>query len=225
MERREALAAESRQWSGSGTVKSGFDGGCAPNSKKLLEIFMADNIQDAISAFSEKLKKISGFSEAVLKKNVSEDKILEEKIRHSAQVLRANVANTYRIYKSPFAALGKNSSRAASIEADEQALFEAYSLFEGAMELNKRAGEKNGGTHISKVEISSPLAQKSCYTSGGQFIWLFLWLYFEKNCREYFPYFSEREKGWELCFKSPANFLFEGREKEVFEIVKSEFYS
>ena len=105
---------------------------------------MADNIQDAISAFSEKLKKISGFSEAVLKKNVSEDKILEEKIRHSAQVLRANVANTYRIYKSPFAALGKNSSRAASIEADEQALFEAYSLFEGAMELNKRAGEKNG---------------------------------------------------------------------------------
>ena len=186
---------------------------------------MADNIQDAILAFSDKLKRFSGFSEGNFKKNLSEDQILEEKIRHSAQVFRDNVVNTYRIYKSPFAALGKNSSQAASIEADEQALFEAYTLFAGAMELNKKSGEKNSGTHISKVEISSPLTQKASYTSGGQFIWLFLWLYFEKNCREYFPYFCEREKGWELCFKSSANFLLEGREKEVFEIVKCEFYS
>ena len=99
---------------------------------------MTENIQDAISAFSDKLKRISGFSDAVLKKDVSEDEILEEKIRHSAQALRSNVVNTYRIYKSPFAALGKNSSRPASIEEDEQALFEAYSLFAGAMELNKK---------------------------------------------------------------------------------------
>ena len=112
----------------------------------------------------------------MLKKDVSEDEILEEKIRHSAQALRSNVVNTYRIYKSPFAALGKNSSRAASIEEDEQALFEAYSLFAGAMELNKKNEGKNAATYISRVEIASPLAKKACYTVGGQFIWLFLWL-------------------------------------------------
>lgn len=186
---------------------------------------MTENIQDAISAFSDKLKRISGFSDAVLKKDISEDEILEEKIRHSALALRSNVVNTYRIYKSPFAALGKNSGRAASIEEDEQALFEAYSLFAGAMELNKKNEGKNAATYISRVEIASPLAKKACYTVGGQFIWLFLWLYFEKNCRDYFPYFCEREKNWELCFKKSANFLFEGHEKEVFEIVKREFYS
>ena len=191
-------------------------------------------ITESLSAFSEKLKRFNDAGKTDRTVKPAENQQLQRQIRDREERLKSTVIATYKNYKAPFEAMGQLSDRAKSMDQDERSLLKAYNLFSGTMNLNengedgKSAGSEGAGTEttfISRIEILTPLTQKSAYTTGGQFIYLMMWLYFEKNCREYFPYFSEREKGWELCFKSPANFLFEGREKEVFEIVKSEFYS
>ncbi len=192
---------------------------------------MFNDFQDAISSFSEKLKRFSASQQKELKIQPTEDQILQKKIIEHGERLKFNVISTYKIYKSPYEALGKMSERAASIDNDEQLLLQAYNLYKEAMELNKNSiqslpqAENCAHSYISKVELSCPLCTKASYTSGGQFIYLLCWLYFEKGCQEYFPFFIEHEKSFELSFCPAANFSFLSHDKELFEIVKREFYS
>ncbi len=187
-------------------------------------------ITDALNSFSQSLKRFNEAGKTERTVAPSESHYLQEKIRERAERLKTSVTATYRIYKAPFEALGEHSDRAAGIDGDEQALLEAYNLYKGAMELNsdlnegvvKEAGSRQ--TFISKIEINSPLTQKSSYTSGGQFIYLMMWLYFEKNCRDYMPVLSENDGNWNLTFVHSENFSFENHDREIFEIVRQEFY-
>lgn len=189
---------------------------------------MQDNIQDALSIFSKKLKRFTKSSQTQPNLPKKENQYLQEQIRERTLRLKTSVVQTYRIYKSPYEALGKNSDRAANIDKDEQELLEAYNLYCGVMDLNGEE-EKNDNqrknTYISKIEIHSPLTQKGGYVSGGQFIYLLMWLYFEQNCQKYLPVFMEKDSGWTLAFVKSENYSFEEHDKEIFEIVKQEFYS
>lgn len=188
---------------------------------------MLNDFQNAISSFSEKLKRFSAAQQKELNIQPTEDQILQKKIIEHSERLKFNVIANYKIYKSPYESLGKISERAASIDADEQLLLEAYNLYKNAMDLNENSTQKENRLHsyISKIELSCPLCTKASYTNGGQFIYLLCWLYFEKSCQEYFPFFIEHEKSFELSFCPSANFSFLPHDKELFEIVKREFYS
>ena len=199
-----------------------------------LEHFMNQNFQDALSSFSRNLKRFSDAGQSERTVAPTENQILQKKIRSVEERLSANVCGTYKIYKSPFEALGKESKRAASIESDEKILLDSYNLYKNAMELNKNAEPADTDDHqnpksavpfISKVEISCPLCARASYTSGGQFIYLLCWLYFEKGCSEYIPFFVQTENSYEMKFAPAANFSFEVHDRQVFDIVKREFYS
>ena len=161
----------------------------------------------------------------------SKDAYYEEKLRERGERLKASVVSTYKIYRAPFEALGEHSDRAASLDKDEQALFKAYNLYKSCMEIDaENQGEEAlvGQTYIKSVDIASPLAEKASYTSGGQFIYLVAWLYFEQNCQEFIPFLSEHESHegyFSLRFARAGDASFDAHDKEIFEVIKAEFYS
>lgn len=186
---------------------------------------MAQNIQEVLSSFS---KKLSRFNKAEDKERVvppSKDKYYEEKLRERGERLRSSVASTYKIYRSPFEALGENSDRAASIDKDEQNLLKAYNLYKSCMDIDKENQDEIGATHIKSVEIASPLSEKASYTAGGQFVYLSAWLFFEQNCGEFMPFFTEQNGHHVLCFSKSEIYQQDAHEREIFEIIRAEFYS
>ena len=190
-------------------------------------------ITESLSAFSEKLKRFNDAGKTDRTVKPAENQQLQRQIRDREERLKSTVIATYKNYKAPFEAMGQLSDRAKAMDQDERSLFKAYNLFSGAMNLNengedgKSAGNEGADTEttfISRIEILSPLTQKSAYTTGGQFIYLMMWLYFEKNCREYMPVLAEKENGWSLGFVHAKNYSFENHDREIFEIVRQEFY-
>ncbi|WP_294427998.1 hypothetical protein [uncultured Treponema sp.] len=187
---------------------------------------MSQNFQDVLSTFSEKLARFNKSSKAERVVPPSKNSYYEEKLRERGEKLRSSVAQTYKIFRSPFEVLGENSERAASLDRDEQNLIKAYNLYKSCMDINKENQDEIGATYIKNIEIYSPLADKASYTQGGQFIYLLCWLYFEQNCQEFMPFFKEIESHCVLCFSSSENFHFsDPHEKEIFDLVKAEFYS
>ena len=189
---------------------------------------MPQNIAEVFSNFSQKLALFNKSPDAVRTPSPEKAKneYYEERLRERGEKLRASVVSTYKIYKSPFEALGEASDRAASIERDEQNLLKAYNLYKSCMDIDKENQDEIGATHIKSVEIASPLSEKASYTQGGQFVYLFAWLYFEQNQQEFFPFFAENENHHALCFTSAEKFQFSDQhDKEIFEIIKAEFYS
>lgn len=189
---------------------------------------MSQNIAEVFSNFSQKLSRFNKSPDAV--RVPSPEKVrndyIEEKLRERGEKLRSSVVSTYKVFRAPFEALGEQSDRAASIDKDEQNLLKAYNLFKSCMDMDKENQDEIGATHIRNVEIHSPLAEKASYTQGGQFIYLLCWLHFEQNCQEFFPFFKEIESHNVLCFSRAETFQFsDSHEKEIFELVKAEFYS
>ena len=187
---------------------------------------MPQNIQEVLSNFSEKLARFNKSSSTERVVPPSKNSYYEEKLRERGEKFRSSVIQTYKIYRAPFEVLGEKSDRAASLDRDEQNLLKAYNLYKSCMEIDKENQDEVGQTHIKNVELYSPLADKASYTQGGQFIYLFCWLYFEQNCQEFLPFFKENESHYMLCFTDSENFQFsDPHEKEIFELVKAEFYS
>lgn len=186
------------------------------------------SIGEVFSNFSQKLKKFTGSGQSERNVQPGENALLQQRIRERGERLKSSVVSTYKIYKAPFEALGENSDRAAGIDRDEQSLLKAANLYKAVMDI-KTEGEGEEGevsaTFISRVEIASPLTQKASLTSGGQFIYLLCWLYFEQNFREYIPMFAEKDGVFSLVFVKAENFEFEGNDREIFGIVEKEFYS
>lgn len=186
---------------------------------------MSSYISEAFSKFSDRLKRFNDAdsdSRRIIKKNSND--FAGENLKERSERLKNNVVSTYKIYKSPFEALGTDSVRAANIDSDETLLFKAYNLYKSAMDLNLLNQDEIGATYIKDVEIFSPLAQKPAYTSGGQFVYLFAWLYFEKNCREYFPFFDGEGNSARLRFSRDEKKSFDIHEAEIFRIIEDEFY-
>ena len=185
---------------------------------------MAENLFNAMEKFRSKFKKFSQSDKQNRVQNKSENSILQEQINERTKRFEETVILTYKIYKSPLEELGLQSERAKSLEKDESALFKAYSLFKGVIELNGKP-EEIGATFISKVNLVSPLTQKATYTQGGQFIYLWLWLFFEKKCQDFVPVFIEKEGTFELSFVPFEEYSFSVHDKEIFAVVKQKFYS
>ena len=186
---------------------------------------MSQNFQDVLSSFSQKLSRFNKSSSAQRVVQPSKDSYYEEKLRERGERLHASVVSTYKIYRSPFESLGGQSDRAASLDKDEQNLLKAYNLYKACMDIDKENQDEIGATHIKTVELYSPLADKASYTSGGQFIYLLCWLFFEQDCQEYIPFFNENENHHSLAFAKSDSFSFDAHDREIFEIIKAEFYS
>lgn len=186
---------------------------------------MAVHVFDAVSKFSKKFKRFNDSPDAKFVKVTTEDDLLEGQIREKSERLHQNVVATYKLYKSPFEILGTDSNRASQIDADEQMLYKAYNLFKSVMDLNLENQDEIGATYIKDVEIFSPLAQKSVYISGGQFVYLRAWLVFEKGCAEYVPFFDESRGNTRLCFAKAGNIKSNQHENDILRIIKDEFYS
>ena len=186
---------------------------------------MSQNIAEVFSNFSQKFSRFSKSLDAKRVTPPSKDSYYEEKMRERGERLRTSVVSTYKIYRAPFEALGEQSDRAASLDKDEQNLLKAYNLYKSCMDIDKENQDEIGATHIKSVEIYSPLADKASYTTGGQFIYLCAWLYFEAGSQEYFPFFAESENHHSLSFAKADSFEFDAHEREIFELIKTEFYS
>lgn len=186
---------------------------------------MERNVFEAFSTFSEKLKRFTKAGEKERVQSPEKTELLQEELKIRQERFESSVAANYRIYKSPFETLGKDSERAASIDKDEQALFKAYNLYKSVAGLNSENAEEVGATYISYVEIATPLARKKSYTEGGFFVYLWLWLYFEKNCREFFPFFETDGAKTKLSFDVFKDAPPDAKTKEIFEIVRRDFYS
>ena len=187
---------------------------------------MAQNIAEVFSNFSQKLNRFNKSSSTERVVPPSKNSYYEEKLRERGEKLRSSVISTYKIFRAPFEALGDQSDRAASLDRDEQSLLKAYNLYKSCMDIDKENQDEIGATYIKNVELYSPLADKASYTQGGQFIYLLCWLYFEQNCQEFMPFYKETEGHCVLCFVSSESFTFDDpHEKEIFELVKAEFYS
>ncbi|MCR4821516.1 MAG: hypothetical protein K5873_01425 [Treponema sp.] len=186
---------------------------------------MSQNIQEVLSNFSRKLSRFNQSSSTERTKSPSKDAYYEEKLRERGERFKLSVVSNYKIYKSPFQTLGQNSDRAASLDKDQQNLLKAYNLYKSCMEIDKENQDEIGQTYVKSVEIASPLSDKASYTSGGQFIYLMAWLYFEQNCQDYIPFFSEKENHFSLEFAKIASFQFDSHDQEIFDIIKAEFYS
>ena len=184
---------------------------------------MDQKLTDAINSFSKKLNRFKKSGKTDRVTTPTADQRLQQQIRESGERFKMSVVQTYKIYRSPFEALGKDSSRAQSIDRDEQLLLKAYELYAGIQELAKEKSDEQ--TFVSQVVIKSPLSQKASYTDGGQFIYLMMWLYFEKNCQAYMPFFEEAGESGRLNFCPAGKFEFDNHDREIFELVKTEFYS
>ncbi len=185
------------------------------------------SIGEVFSNFSQKLKEFTSSGQSERTVQPDKNAVLQQRIKERGERLKSSVVSTYKIYKAPFEALGENSDRAAGIDRDEQSLLKAANLYKAVMDI-KAEGENEdevSTTFINRVEIASPLTQKASLTSGGQFIYLLCWLYFEQNFREYIPMFAEKDRNYSLVFVKAENFEFEGNEKEIFGIIEKEFYS
>ena len=186
---------------------------------------MSQNIQDVLSSFSQKLSRFNKATDSQRVVPVSKNSYYEEKLRERGERLTVSVVATYKIYRAPFEALGEHSDRAASIDRDEQALLKAYNLYKSCMEIDAENRDDIAQTYVRSVDIASPLADKASYTTGGQFIYLVAWLYLEQNCQEFMPFFEERENHYRLLFSRADSFSFDAHDKEIFEVIKGEFYS
>lgn len=180
-------------------------------------------ITDAVNQFSEKLRRFKGAGGGGISVEPSGISVLERQIREREDSLRNSVTASYRIYKSPFEALGKNSPRAAAVDRDEQNLLKAYELFRAVTEAE--AAHKDEQTFLKAAEIVSPLSQRECYAEGGQLVYLAAWLYFEQNRRDYVPFFPQRQTGRPLTFVRAEDFRPEARDREILEIIAESFYS
>jgi len=149
--------------------------------------------------------------------------------------LKKAVVATYKIYKSPFEALGAKSSRADAIVKDEESLYDASKIYKACMdiqnEINGDEKKQIAQTYIKTLEIHSPLSEKSCYTSGGQMVYLTAWLFFEKNASEFYPFFTQIGGTPEspaihyiLDFVKLDEATIDEHDLEILNCIKNEFY-
>lgn len=197
-------------------------------------------LSEAINEFSQKLSRFNKADSAKLNIQPSESTKFNKALSERNEKLKKAVVATYKIYKSPFEALGAKSSRADAIVKDEEALQEAYSIHKGCMKAQSKLQEQNPDavlqTYIEKLEIHSPLTEKASYTTGGQFIYLIGWLFYEKNCSDYTPFFREIPgtpenpvSHYALDFEETVTeptekSVLEERDIEILKIIKKEFY-
>lgn len=184
---------------------------------------MEQKLSEAISNFSKKLARFSSQPEQERRPVHTSDEKLQVQINEREDRMKAAVLATYKIYKSPFEALGKDSNRAKIIDEDEQNLLRAYNLYKAVCAANSEKSDEH--TFLKNIEISTPLAEKYAYTTGGQFVYLLTWLFYEQNAKEFIPEFFETQDGkFVLKFYPAEKYEFDAKTKETAGIIKENFY-
>ncbi len=190
-----------------------------------------NSLSDAINEFSQKLNRFNKADSAKLKIQPSESTKFDQALKARNEKLKKAVVATYKIYKSPFEALGAKSARADAIVKDEEALYAAACIYKKCMESQQEFAESECNTYIKTLELHSPLADKASYTSGGQLVYLTAWLFYEKKCPEYLPFFTQVGGSPEqpsihylLDFAKTEDASQEDKDKEILNCIKTEFY-
>jgi len=188
---------------------------------------MANNNEiqaDAARAFDAFTKKFNRFKtihqgEATPKpvKEKSPEILSQERINQMEEQFRLEIIEHYRRFMNPFGTLGAKSNQAAEIASDEENLFAAYNLFKGIQDLNENSGTEK--TRITKFEISSNIASKERYLSGGEFIYLQCWLFYEKNVTDFIAQLEGN-----LHFVPARFFKLNYQQKEICSIIRECFY-
>ncbi len=185
----------------------------------------------AINEFSQKLNRFNKADEAKLNIEPSESTKFDEALKARNEKLKSAVVATYKIYKSPFEALGAKSARADAIVKDEEALYAASTIYKKCMEGQEEFKESESNTYIKTLELHSPLTEKASYTSGGQLVYLTAWLLFEKKSSDYIPFFSQvggtpetPAMHYVLNFVKIEEANLDDRDKEILNCIKNEFY-
>ena len=134
---------------------------------KILCMSDSSTIKNLLADFSQKLSAISEGADVRVNTELSATDKLQEQINlqeaERITLLRARLGE----YIAPLT---------QDIEEDEENLLKAYKLYCQANELNQTAGDRT--THLKNLTITSPLCQKSEYTSDSplnRFAYLRLW--------------------------------------------------
>lgn len=131
------------------------------------------------------------------------------------------VAAKYAQYREPFKTLGEDSIVARRIAYDERLLLAAYNLFKSAKQAEDEIGK--GITFLRDTNITSPLAARSEYTSGEEFVYLRAYLMFEQLVTDYVPQFETEKSGFVLTFVLPSAVRETFKTRETLAAIKASY--
>ncbi len=180
---------------------------------------------EAFGAFAKKFLKSSQYNDNSKPNIVYEDDIIQRKINAKEDDYKALIISSYSKYLNPFRVLGKNSPLAQAIDTDEKNLLKAYNLFKAVHDANLSIGDTN--TFVKIPDIHSPLTNRDCYTSGGEFIYLQCWLMFAQNIKDFIPELVAVEENFQthyvLQFSQTKNYGWSFQDKEVLAAIQSAY--
>lgn len=180
-------------------------------------------IASAFSAFGKKLSRFVQSDETAPDLPPRTDELTQRRILEADDAFSAAVVKTYAKYRFPYQVLGEHSHEARSIARDEDALLAAYRLFCAVREANEQFGTDQ--TRIKDDVIASPLAGKTAYTQGGDFIYLQCWLRYEQGVTDVVPQFAQGKEGlYTLQFVPSAAFRADYKTKEITAVIQDAFY-
>ena len=186
-------------------------------------------ITSALSAFS---KKLSRFTKANPSGSPQmpprSDELTQRRIMENDEAFSAEVVRTYTKYRFPYKTLGENSIEAAAIKNDEDALLAAYNLYKAILAANEQFGTEQ--TRIKDDVIATPLANKSAYTEGDEFVYLQCWLMYEQKVADVVPQLvrsnssQHQNNSYTLQFVPVAAYHAGYKKKEIAAVIQQEFY-
>lgn len=181
-------------------------------------------ISSALSAFSKKLSRFTKASpNGTPKQQPRADELTQRRIMEQDEAFSAAVIKTYTKYRFPYKTLGENSIEAAAIKADEDSLLAAYNLYKAIIAANEQFGTEQ--TRIKDDVIATPLANKTAYTQGDDFVYLQCWLQYEQNVADVVPQFAQHKNGsYTLQFVPAAEHHADYKKKEIAAVIQAEFY-
>ena len=180
-------------------------------------------IAAAFSAFSKKLSRFVKSESPTPGPRVRADELTQRRIMEADEAFSAAVIRTYTKYRFPFKTLGEQSVEALAISRDEDALLAAYRLFRAVQDANEQYGTDQ--TRIRDDMIASPLANKTAYTQGDDFVYLQCWLRYEQDVTDIVPRFvPNRDGSYTLQFVPEAEYHADFRKKEMAAVIQEAFY-
>lgn len=180
-------------------------------------------IASAFSAFGKKLSRFVQSDAAVPDPAPRADELTRRRIMEADEAFSAAVVKTYAKYRFPYKVLGEHSHEARAIVRDEDALLSAYRLFCAVRDANEQFGTEQ--TRIKDDVIASPLAGKTAYTQGNDFVYLQCWLRYEQGVTDVVPQFAQNKEGlYTLQFVPPAAFRANYKAKEIAAVIQGAFY-
>ncbi len=172
----------------------------------------------AFSEFSKKFSRFKKSSEGKKNPDFQKKETLQNLIAENEERKKENVLASLKNYEIPFT---------KEIEDDEASLLKSYSLFKGVLELNKSIG--NEKTYICDFKIASPLAKKTSYTYGTQFVYLQCWFKYCKKIDDFMPVLEKSLESkcdkFNLTFIPSDEFEFEARQKELVQVIEESIFS